>query len=235
MVRTELPVVAVPELPDEPALYAWTLLNAGYFETVAYSLEDRVRSDQYRANAARAELASTIRNVDDFLVSLEMVTTFSPFTKDSKARITQLINKTNQFNLTTIRYTEADITEMMTDPNVVTMQVRLQDRFGDNGLIAVVIGRVRDGKEVLIDTWLMSCRVLGRKVEESIVKKLAEIAVEHGLKSLIGHYMPTDKNGMVKDLYGRLGFQRVDLEASGDFWRCGVADIDFGDLPFKID
>lgn len=237
-VRAALPSVAVPELPDEPALYAWTILNGGYFEAVTFSSEDRQRADQYRANAARAELASSIRDIDDFLASLEMVASFSPFTEESRARVTQLINKTNQFNLTTIRYSEADVTGMMADPNVITLQLRLRDKFGDNGLIAVVVGREQPPGELLIDTWLMSCRVLGRKVENVIVDQLVRLAKERGLKALVGRYVPTAKNEMVKDLYERLGFSPDGraIEIDGEqYWQCDVNDIDLGVLNFTIE
>jgi FkbH-like protein len=142
-VREALPMVAVPELPPDPSLYARTLLNAGYFEAVSFSDEDRNRAAFYQANAQRAELSSSTRNMDEFLISLEMKIEFIPFDSLSLSRIAQLINKTNQFNLTTRRYTQAEIEVMMKSPDILTFQVRLADRFGDNGIMGIVILRCK--------------------------------------------------------------------------------------------
>src|ERR1700683_2496770 len=135
LVRKLLPQVAVPELPDDPAYYARTLTAAGYFEAVAFASEDLKRAGFYQDNAKRASLQKQIRGVDAYLASLEMTITFQPFDATGRTRIVQLINKSNQYNLTTRRYTEPEVTAAENDPDVFTLQVRLADIFGDNGMI----------------------------------------------------------------------------------------------------
>jgi len=207
LIRELLPQVAVPELPDDPALYARTLLAAGYFEATAFSGEDRKRADFYQDNARRLALQQQVGGVDAYLASLDMAIHFAPFDPTGRERITQLINKSNQFNLTTRRYTEAEVAAAEADASVFTLQVRLADRFGDNGMISVVIARPAAPSVWEIDTWLMSCRVLGRKVEQMVLRELALQARARGVRQIIGVYRPTDRNGMVKDHYARLGFR----------------------------
>jgi FkbH-like protein len=127
----------------------------------------------------------------------------------------QLINKTNQFNLTTRRYTDDDVLAIMRDPRCFGLQLRLLDRFGDNGIVAILIGRMTDGEDLLIDTWLMSCRVLGRQVEPTSLNLIAAEARRLGARRLIGEYLPTKKNGMVRDHYEKLGFAPLDGDGSG--------------------
>ena len=170
LVRDILPQVAVPELPDDPALYARTLAAAGYFEALTYSAEDRARADFYQDNARRVALQSQAGDVDAYLASLDMTITFQPFDATGRARITQLINKSNQFNLTTRRYTEIDVADA--EAHAYTLQIRLADRFGDNGMISVVICREAEARVWEIDTWLMSCRVLGRGVETMVLREI---------------------------------------------------------------
>jgi FkbH-like protein len=138
-------------------------------------------------------------------------------------RIVQLINKSNQFNLTTRRYTEQDVTAVMDDPDAFGLQLRLLDRFGDNGVIAVVIGRLQSNKDLLIDTWLMSCRVLGRQVEPTTLNLVVQRATRLGARRLVGEYIPTMKNAMVKDHYGKLGFTATQTDAAGN--RRAVLDL----------
>jgi len=206
LVRQELPEVQVPELPEDPSLYIETIADAGYFEALAITAEDRERGGQYRANAEREQLKASATDLDSYLRGLSMQLDVRPFDNIGLARIVQLINKTNQFNLTTRRYTEADVQAMMADPSVAAFQFRLTDRFGDNGMIAVIIGKLDADHAFVLDTWLMSCRVLGRQVEEACLNVMAEAANRLGAVSLIGEYLPTTKNGMVSDLYARLGF-----------------------------
>jgi FkbH-like protein len=168
-VRQELPEVAVPELPADAALYARTLSAAGYFEAIFFSREDVGRADFYQDNARRIELQRQSGGLDAYLRSVNMEIAFQPFDKTGRARITQLINKSNQYNLTTRRYTEAEVSKMEKDPAFFTLQVRLSDTFRDNGMISVVICREDGPGEWEIDTWLMSCRVLGRCVEHMVL------------------------------------------------------------------
>ena len=215
LIRKMLPDVAVPELPDNPALYARTLAAAGYFESVAFSEEDRRRSEFYEANARRVALAHTATDLGAYLASLKMEIVFRPFDAMGRARIAQLVNKSNQFNLTTRRYSELEIAECESDPARFTLQVRLLDAFGDNGMISVVICRPRSATDWEIDTWLMSCRVLGRGVEQMVLREILHHARANGIKRLIGVYRPTDRNRMVADFYSKFGFDFCDQDAAG--------------------
>jgi FkbH-like protein len=218
-VRAALPSVAAPELPSDPAWFAWTLGAAGYFETVGLSDEDRLRAVTYASDAHRAEVRATARDLGDYLASLDMRLAAGPFDPAGRTRIAQLINKTNQFNLTTRRYSEAQVAVLEADPATITLQVRLADRFGDLGMIGVVIAYLGDGpdgvREAAVHSWLMSCRVLGRKVEEAMLKILLERAVAAGAARIAAQYRPTPKNAMVRDLLDRLGFTLAAEDASG--------------------
>ena len=216
LVRRLLPQVAVPELPEDPALYARTLAAAGYFEAIAFSDEDRKRAAMYDDNARRVRLQRQVGDVDAYLASLGMVITFQPFDETGRARITQLINKSNQFNLTTRRYSEADVAADQHDRHTFTLQVRLADMFGDNGMISVVICREHHPATWEIDTWLMSCRVLGRKVEPMVLREVLAQARAAGIERLIGVYRPTERNGMVRDHYPKLGFTPITAGESGE-------------------
>ena len=215
LVRKLLPQVAVPELPEDPSGYARTLAAGGYFEAVTLAAEDLKRASFYQDNAKRASLQRQAGGVDAYLASLDMTITFQPFDGKGRARIVQLVNKSNQYNLTTRRYTEPEILEVERDPKVFTLQVRLADIFGDNGMISVVICRPAGNETWEIDTWLMSCRVLGRKVEHMVLRKIVEQARAAGVSKLIGTYRPTDRNKLVVDHYAKLGFNKVREEESG--------------------
>ena len=215
LIRQELPMVAVPELPEDPALYSETLTDAGYFEGLTLTAEDRERSQQYQANAERGRMKESVTDLESYLRGLDMQMHWLPFEPIGLSRIAQLINKSNQFNLTTRRYTEGDVAEMMKDTTCLTLQLRLVDRFGDNGMIAVIIGKPVVGDALEIDTWLMSCRVLGRQVEEATLNLIVKRAIELGAKQLIGRYLPTAKNGMVKEHYAKLGFTCVSQNEDG--------------------
>ena len=215
LVRQELPMVAVPEVSDDPVGYPVALSDAGYFEGLSVTDEDRERTGQYQGNKARDALKASATDLPAYLRGLEMNLTVRPFDRIGLQRIVQLINKSNQFNLTTRRYTDEDILALMADPDAFGLQLRLLDRFGDNGVIAIVIGRLQETKDLTIDTWLMSCRVLGRQVEPTTLNLIAEQAKRLGAKRLVGEYIPTKKNGMVKDHYARLGFTVAAANESG--------------------
>jgi len=214
LIRKELPQVQVPELPEDPALYAETIASAGYFEGLATTAEDQERTSQYLANSERARMLEKVTDVESYLQSLAMQLTIEPFSDMGIARITQLINKTNQFNLTTRRYVEPEVRGLMRSLDVIAFGARLSDRFGDNGMISVVIAKQDERQQAHIDTWLMSCRVLGRRVEEACLDALVDACQSRGVNQLIGVYKPTEKNAMVCDLYTRLGFQEI--QADGD-------------------
>ncbi|HUO35794.1 MAG TPA: HAD-IIIC family phosphatase [Candidatus Acidoferrum sp.] len=212
LVRQILPEVAVPELPEDPALYARTLAAAGYFETVTLSQDDLRRAEFYQENARRVSLQQEAGDLESYLKSLSMEITFQPFDETGRARIAQLINKSNQFNLTTRRYTEAQVAAIQKDPAYFTLQVRLSDIVGDNGMISVVICRRKTKEEWEIDTWLMSCRVLGRRVENMVLLAVLEQAKKEGVRKLVGSYISTDRNKLVEGHYPKLGFRLVKTE-----------------------
>ena len=235
LVRKLLPQVKVPELPEDPAYYARTLSAAGYFEAVAFAGEDLQRAGFYQDNAKRASLQRQVGGVDAYLASLDMTITFQPFDATGRARIVQLINKSNQYNLTTRRYTDPEVTEAENDPEVFTLQVRLADIFGDNGMISVVICRPGPAGVWEIDTWLMSCRVLGRRVEHMVLREVLEHARAAGIAKLSGSYRPTDRNSLVVDHYSKLGFTKVEEHASGvTRWELSVEGADPQGAPMKV-
>ena len=218
IVREHVPEVAVPEVTGgDVASYIRAIERNGYFETVSISEDDRKRSETYHANQRRVEMEATASSYADFLVSLDMRAEIAPFRRIYYDRIAQLTNKSNQFNLTTRRFTRADIEHMAEDSRYITLYSRLQDRFGDNGLVSVVIAE-KEGKDVHIRLWLMSCRVLKRGMEEAMMEALAEKARLAGGEKLIGYYYPTAKNGMVRDFYSAHGFSLVDDADGNTVW-----------------
>ncbi len=226
IVRRELPEVAVPELPDDVADYPARVAAAGYFEAVSFTSDDATRGRNYALNAERKAAMSQATDMDGYLRGLQMVLTATPIGAAELARSTQLINKTNQFNLTTRRYSEAEVERIASDPAAVARAIRLTDKFGDNGLISVVLARpdaAIASDELLIDSWLMSCRVLGRQVEDAVLDVLATAAIAAGYHALIGEYRPTERNGMVAEHYPRLGFVQhcapADSTRDATFWR----------------
>jgi len=235
LVRELLPQVAVPELPDDPALYARTLAAAGYFEATAFSAEDRRRAEFYRDNARRVALRDQANDLGAYLASLEMRIVFSPFDATGRSRIAQLINKSNQFNLTTRRYDESDVAAFEADRDSFTLQVRLLDRFGDNGMIGVVICRAGTPRTWEIDTWLMSCRVLGRGVEQMVLREIAQHARARGARRLVGVFIPTERNGMVRDHYAKLAFRKVAEDPSGrTTWELDT-DVEIEAAPMEVE
>jgi FkbH-like protein len=214
-VREQLPMVAVPEVSEDPAEVPRLLADAGYFESLAITDEDRERTAQYQENRARAQLRAGASDIETYLRGLEMRMLWRRFDTLGLQRIVQLINKTNQFNLTTRRHTEEDVTAIMADPASFGLQLRLLDRFGDNGIIAIVIGRMTSPGVITIDTWLMSCRVLGRGVEPTTLNLVAAQAKALGATRLVGEYIPTKKNGMVRDHYEKLGFAVTSKDPDG--------------------
>ena len=235
-VRRELPEVAVPELPDDPALYVQTLIGAGYFEATAFSEEDSQRALFYKGNAKRLEILNLSSDMDSYLESLEMKINFSKFDKVGRSRITQLISKSNQYNLTTKRHDESKVTLLEKDSKYFTCQVRLKDTLGDNGMISVIICK-KNNESWLIDTWLMSCRVLGRRVEEAVLHHIISNAVADGASKLIGQYIPSPRNEIVKEHYQKLGFSRVIPQIKNDIedWELNITNYKTYDLPFMLE
>jgi len=208
-IRQSLPMVAVPELPADPGQYVRCLADAGYFEAVAFTTDDQQRGEQYTANAAREALLQSSENLGDFLKGLDMSLEFGPFRPLDLPRLAQLINKTNQFNTTTRRHSLEAVEKFMATPGCLTLQFRLADRFGDNGLVSAMILRpVPDAADELeIDTWVMSCRVFGRQLEHEAMNIAVEVARAAGARGLHAEYIQTAKNSVVSDLYPKLGFK----------------------------
>ena len=229
-VRKELPEVAVPELPSDPALYIRTLVAAGYFEATTFSEEDRKRASFYDENARRAQILIQSSDLEAYLNSLQMEITFSPFDFAGRSRIVQLIGKSNQFNLTTKRYSESEVEKIEINKRFITWQVRLSDVFGDNGMISVVIC-INNIEYWEIDTWLMSCRVLGRKVELAVLQDIVCKAKQDGAKKLVGRYIPTERNTIVKDHYKKLGFKKISASSREEIWELDLLGYKFLNLP----
>ena len=213
MVRENIPDITVPELPEDPAEYLEFLYNLNLFETVSFSNEDAERTKQYQIEAQRATLLDKFTNEDDFLKNLEMISIVEPFNKFNTPRVAQLSQRSNQFNLRTVRYTEADIESLSHSPGHFTFSFTLDDKFGSNGMICVVILQKEDIQTLFIDTWFMSCRVLKRGMENFVLNTISNFAKNNGYQFLKGEYLPTAKNEMVKDHYKNLGF-----EQSGNYW-----------------
>jgi len=216
-VRHALPEVDVIVLPGDPAGYVAALAAYPWFETASFTAEDAKRTETYRARAEAQELETQSGSLEGFLASLEMRAVVAPFDDAHLPRIVQLIGKTNQFNLTTRRHGQAAVESMMNDPEHVHLYMTLEDRFTNHGLIGLAIGR-RDGDVMEIDTLLMSCRVIGRTAENVMVGELARRALEMGCTSLRGIYIPTERNGLVADLYDRLGFEKISQDADESAW-----------------
>ena len=228
-IRQSLAVVAVPELPDDAAHYVRCLADAGYFEAIAFTADDRNRAEQYAANAEREALLGSAESMDDFLRGLNMSAVYGPFTAVDHARVVQLINKTNQFNTTTRRYASDEVSQIMEDPNSLTLQFRLVDRLGDNGLVSTMILRPApdDDDALEIENWIMSCRVFGRELEFEAMNVAVEAAKERGVRAFVADYIPTAKNDVISKLYPGLGFTEVDRAApagGATRWRLDLAD-----------
>lgn len=223
LVRDTMPEVAVPEVdPVDVFSYIRAIEGAGFFEPVTISEDDRKRNESYRGNIQRRSLEESMQTYDDFLQSLEMEAEIDDFRSVYYDRIAQLTNKSNQFNLTTRRYTRADIEQMANDQHYITLYGRLRDKFGDNGLISVVIGEKIDDS-LHIRLWLMSCRVLKRGMEQMMLDALAARAAADGCKELIGYYYKTAKNKMVSDLYAVFGFEKIMQSGDDTVWRLDLA------------
>jgi FkbH-like protein len=222
IVRRLVPEVAVPELPVDPADYLRVLDSGRYFDAVSISNEDFQRTQYYKANAERRQTASAVGDIQQFLASLEMRGPIGPIGEMELERSVQLIGKSNQFNLTTRRYSAADLQAMIDSPDWETRYVKLIDKFGDNGLISVLLAR-QEGDALAIDTWLMSCRVLKRGVEQMLLNNVVEAARARGLTRVTGQYLPTAKNVLVKDHYASLGFTCVSDTDGATSWELDVA------------
>lgn len=216
IIRRLRPEVAVPEMPNDPAYFVSALERYRYFQPIAISSEDLERTAFYRAEQARQVVESTAEDLEGFLRSLELVGRIAPINTATLERSVQLIHRSNQFNVTTRRHGAAEVQAMIDSPAWLALSVSLKDRFGDNGLIAVLLAEAdTTARTLVIDTWLMSCRVLKRGVEQYILNRLVELGEDRGLDRLVATYIPTAKNELVKNLFADLGFTRIDRQNDG--------------------
>ncbi len=242
IVRAQVPGASCPEI-GTPEQYIRVLDRSGFFEVTSLSEDDRKRSEMYRANAERKKQEEAFGNYREYLLSLDMQGTIRPFEAMVMARIAQLTNKSNQFNLTTRRYTQGEIEAFAADERYITRYGRLADKFGDNGVVSVVIGRMGSmgdktayrqmervtgdtGSDVLhLELWLMSCRVLKRDMEYAMMDSVVEACRECGIGTILGYYYPTAKNGMVKEFYRMMGFEKQEETDTGvSVWRFVIPD-----------
>lgn len=221
IVKAQVPEIMTINFED-PEECIRRIDKCGYFEVTNLSADDAKRGEMYAANAQRAAAEKKFASYDDFLASLEMSAVISEFDPVHIPRITQLTNKSNQFNLTTKRYTQAEMEATAASPNYIRLCGRLTDKFGDNGIVSVVIGEKR-GAELHIDLWLMSCRVLKRGMEYAMINRLVEEAKKAGIETIFGYYYPTKKNAMVKELFGDFGFEKTSEDGDGNtVWKLEV-------------
>jgi FkbH-like protein len=222
IVRQFLPDVVVPDLPEDPSLYLQTLAELNLFETASFSEADLQRAEQYREEAQRELTKTHFTNINEYLISLGMEIRLERFNAFNLPRIAQLMQRSNQFNLMTRRYGEAACEAMMSDPSVAPLTVKLADKFGDYGLISVVILK-NAGSDLEIDEYLMSCRVLQRGVESFTMNNIFSYAARQGAKRVTGHYLPTKKNDMVKGFFKSFGFEKIaDGEGGASQWALAV-------------
>lgn len=226
IIEDQLPGVAIPQI-DGVEHYIQTIDKSGFFEVTALSQDDLKRNEMYQENAKRSQLQASFSNYEDYLKSLEMKGEIQSFVPMYMSRIAQLTNKSNQFNLTTKRYSQSEIEEVASDSNRITLYGRLEDKFGDNGVVSIVIGRI-DGEqrdELHMELWLMSCRVLKRDMEYAMMDELVNRAKAAGIKKIYGYYYPTAKNAMVKEFYSLQGFEKIaEDEAGNTTWEFVVDD-----------
>ena len=209
LVKSIIPNIEVPDLPEDPALYLEYLQKCNLFETASFTGDSADRTKQYQEEYKRKQLQMSFSSIDEYLMSLEMIGERKPFEPERYSRIAQLTQRSNQFNLRTIRYTEDEIERIANDDNYLTLYYTLKDKFGDYGLVSVVIMEKRSDEELFINTWLMSCRVLKRGMEEFIINGIVHTAKDANFKRILAEYIPTAKNSMVKDIYKTMGFKEI--------------------------
>ena len=238
LVEQQIKGISVPEV-GAPETYIDILDSNGFFEVTGISEEDIKRSGMYKANMERAKASTQFTDYNEYLKSLEMTAEIKPFAPVYMARIAELTNKSNQFNLTTKRCSQADIERIASDPKYITLYGRLEDKFGDNGVVAVTFGHEEvfgNDKFFHIDLWLMSCRVLKRGMEFAMMDELISEAKSRNITKIKGYYLPTAKNKMVKDFYGLQGFEKIrEMEDGTSEW---LLDLDkphkSGNVAIKV-
>lgn len=242
-VRRALPEVDVPIMPEDPTGFRLAIEDYPYFEPSAFTANDRARAEQYRARAEALALQDATGSIEEYQASLGMQARFGPVDAVNMGRVVQLVNKTNQFNLTTRRRNRAELEALLARPGTHAFWARLTDRFADHGLIAVAIGVERDdpaGRTLEVDTLLMSCRVLGRGVEAAVLAELARLGLEAGCVRVEGAYLPSGRNGMVADLYPRLGLAETGRGGDGPEdgtlrWAAPADRLTRPDVPIQVE
>lgn len=214
LVAGQLPQISVPGL-SRVENYIREISENGYFELTRFSDDDQKRTEMYQANEKRKQAVSKYKEYQDYLKSLEMTAVILPFSKAEISRIVQLANKSNQFNLTTRRYTQKEIEEIIDNTKYITLYGRLKDKFGDNGIVSLVIGRI-DDNVLHIELWLMSCRVLKRDMEKAMLDAVIASSIEKSIKEIRGYYYPTEKNHMVERFYEECGFCKIEEDKAGN-------------------
>jgi len=228
-IRRALPMVQVIQLPGQPERYAGALQEGGLFDTLAVSAEDQKRGELYRQRAQAEDARANMSSVEDFYRDLAMEIAIVPANPASLARTAQLTQKTNQFNVTTLRYTEGEVAKRMGDASWVVATTNVKDRFGDNGIVGITMAQ-QAGTSLEIDTLLLSCRVIGRTVETAMLAHLCDEARRRGATSIAGRIIPTAKNVPARDLFERHGFTKVDEDPSGATrWQL---DLAFATVPW---
>lgn len=222
IIKQQVPGTAIPVM-DKVEHYVYAIDRAGYFEMTHFSKDDLKRNDMYRENVKRTVMQNSYANYEDYLLSLQMHATIRPFEAIYMSRIAQLTNKSNQFNLTTRRYTQDEIEQAAADDKYITLYGKLMDCFGDNGVVSVAIGEINDGVLDII-LWLMSCRVLKRDMEFAMMDMLVQECRKKGITLIKGYYYPTAKNGMVKEFYRTQGFERLSEDEEGNtVWKLDIS------------
>lgn len=234
IVSAQLPGVAIPEL-DGAENYIKVLDHSGYFETTTLSSEDINKTEMYHAKAEANKAVAAFADYGEYLDSLHMTAYIDEFKPVYIQRIAQLTNKSNQFNLTTLRCNEDDIQKMQNATDYVCLCGRLSDKFGDNGLVTVVIAK-KENDKLQVKLWLMSCRVLKRDMEDTMMNVLVGEAKKCDASKIIGHYYPTAKNVMVKDFYGTMGFVKVNEDSNGNVeWELDVDHYEWKKPHMKVE
>ena len=223
IIEAQVAGVAIANL-EGPEHYINVIDKSGYFEVTSVSSDDLKRTEMYKENAKRAELQAAFTNYEDYLKSLEMKAEIGSFIPMYMSRIAQLTNKSNQFNLTTKRYSQSDIEMVAADDSYITLYGKLEDKFGDNGVVSIVIGK-KEAEVLNLDLWLMSCRVLKRDMEFAMMDELVQKAKQAGISKIMGYYYPTAKNAMVKEFYGLQGFTKISEDETGNsVWEFVIPD-----------
>lgn len=233
IVKSQLPGVLAPDIKNVES-YIQIIDKAGYFEVTSFSEDDIKRNEMYKKNAERAVQQKQFSNYNDYLKSLEMVAVIDDFDPIYLQRIVQLTNKSNQFNLTTKRYTQAEMEEVFHSDNYIRLYGKITDKFGDNGVVSVVIGK-KENSSLHIDLWLMSCRVLKRDMEFAMLDELVKESLKNNISEIFGYYYKTAKNNMVKDLFASFGFEKINAAENGDsVWKLNTADYTPSNHVIKV-